>query len=76
MAQTQTLEKEKPLWNPGKMGGIEFISSIKRLEKELPELHKVIELREGFEVDFEGYHYRVGANKYGLWLSRRKLGSE
>lgn len=35
---------------------------------------RVIELREGSEVDYEGYHYRVGANKYGLWLSRRKLG--
>ena len=69
-----TQEIAIPLWRDGRNGNVQFLSSFKRLEKENPDLYKLIEQKEGFECqDFE-YSYKVGVSKFGLWLSRRKMG--
>lgn len=48
-------------------------SSWKRLEKEDSQLYSVIKQEEGFECEIGGYSYRVGQNKYGLYLLRKSL---
>src|SRR6266487_1562408 len=73
MSSTTT---ETPLWKDGnKGGGVQFLASFKRLEKEDIDTYGHITQREGWEGDFGGYHYRVGSGKFGLWLMRKPLES-
>lgn len=73
---SQILTAPSALWKQGRNNNIEFLSSFKRLEKEQPEIYKLIEQKEGYICQDHEYEYRVGQNKFGLWLSRRKLGLE
>jgi hypothetical protein len=69
---TPQQQAEAPLWKDGnKGGGVQFVNSFKRLEKEDIDTYAHITQREGWEGDFGGYHYRVGAGKFGLWLMRK-----
>lgn len=72
MSQIST-EIRSALWKYGRNGNIEFLSNWNRLEKEQPGVYKQIEQKEGYVCQDNEYEYRVGRNKYGLWLSRKPL---
>jgi hypothetical protein len=64
------------LWKDGRNSNIQFLSSWKRLEKEQPDLYKLIEQKEGFTTKDHEYEYKVGMSKFGLWLSRYRMGAK
>jgi hypothetical protein len=73
---SQILTATAPLWKPGNKGNIEFLSSFKRLQKEDPDLYAKIEQKDGFAMQEGEYEYRTGTSRFGLWLSRRRMGLE
>lgn len=73
---SQVLTASAPLWKPGRNSNVEFLSSFKRLQKEDPELYAKIEQRDGFTMQEGEYEYRTGTSRFGLWLSRRRMGLE
>ena len=75
MSQILT-QSTTPLWKQGRNSNIEFLSNWKRLEREDPETYKIVQQREGFSCQNGEFEYKVGVNKFGLWLSRRRLGLE
>lgn len=62
------------LWKDGRNSNIQFLSSWKRLEGDEPESYNQIEQREGFVLKTVEYEYKCGVSKFGLWLSRKKMG--
>lgn len=74
MSNQITQSNETPLWKDGRNVNIQFLSSWKRLEKESPEVYSQIIQREGFTCQDHEYEYKVGMSKFGLWLSRFRMG--
>lgn len=74
MSNQITQSNETPLWKDGRNVNIQFLSSWKRLEKESPEVYRQIIQREGFTCQDHEYEYKVGISKFGLWLSRFRMG--
>ncbi len=71
-----TTQTDTPLWKLGRNGNIQFLASWKRLEREQPDLYKLIERREGSQCVDAEYEYHVGVSKFGLWLSRKAISLE
>jgi hypothetical protein len=73
MAATENVGSKPALWKVGKFPGMEFCSSWSRLEKEQPEVFKLVQPLAGSEGHDSEYSYKVYKNQWGPSIVRRKL---